>query len=211
MSTFSQKIDEWMKEAETRPESAVTIVRLVSKRLVELTTRNEELLAENIALQNGTRVEEYQKRIAHLEYQLDLLKRRFGGEAMELAKIPVPSVAASTVSLLAYNTYGRILRLELNADIQSLGRLADETLQTSEQPRLVAVPSNEEVMLLFTSGRVTTSAVEDISTLDLGSEWMWAKRLCPMSLTPGNGWPVSCPFHACRSLNSSCRSAAVAV
>src|SRR5512139_3298763 len=117
MSSFSQKIDEWMKEAETRPESAVTIVRLVSKRLVELTTRNEELLAENIALQNGTRVEEYQKRIAHLEYQLDLLKQRFGGEAMELAQIPVPSVAASTMSLLAYNTYGRILRLELNADI----------------------------------------------------------------------------------------------
>ena len=74
MSSFSQKIDEWMKEAETRPESAVTIVRLVSKRLVELSTRNEELLSENIALQNGTRVEEYQKRIAHLEYQLDLLK-----------------------------------------------------------------------------------------------------------------------------------------
>ena len=33
MASFSNKIDEWMKEAETRPESAVTIVRLVSKRL----------------------------------------------------------------------------------------------------------------------------------------------------------------------------------
>ena len=41
MSSFSQKIDEWMKEAETRPESAVTIVRLVSRRLVELTARND--------------------------------------------------------------------------------------------------------------------------------------------------------------------------
>jgi hypothetical protein len=179
MSSFSQKIDEWMKEAETRPESAVTIVRLVSRRLVELTTRNEELLAENIALQNGTRVEEYQKRIAHLEYQLDLLKRRFGGDAMELAQIPVQSVAASTMSLLAYNNYGRILRLELNPDIQALGRIADETLQTSEQPRLVAVPSNEEVMLLFTSGRVTTCAVEDISTVEIGGEWLWANAALP--------------------------------
>jgi hypothetical protein len=64
--SFSNKIDEWMKEAEARPESAITIVRLIARRLRELTERNEELLAENIALQNGTRVEEYQKRIAHL-------------------------------------------------------------------------------------------------------------------------------------------------
>jgi predicted RNase H-like nuclease (RuvC/YqgF family) len=76
--SFTNKIDEWMKEAEERPESAVMIVRLIARRLRELTERDEELLAENIALQNGTRVEEYQKRIAHLEYQLDLLKRRFG-------------------------------------------------------------------------------------------------------------------------------------
>ena len=179
MSSFSQKIDEWMKEAETRPESAVTIVKLVSKRLVELTARNEELLTENIALQNGTRVEEYQKRIAHLEYQLDLLKRRFGSEGLELAEIPIQSTASSTMSLLAYNTYGRILRLEIDSDLQSLGRIADETLQTSEQPRLLAVPSNEEVLLLFTSGRVATCAVEEISTVEVGSEWMWANAALP--------------------------------
>jgi hypothetical protein len=179
MSSFSQKIDEWMKEAETRPESAVTIVKLVSKRLVELTARNEELLTENIALQNGTRVEEYQKRIAHLEYQLDLLKRRFGSEGLELAEIPIQTTASSTMSLLAYNTYGRILRLEIDSDLQSLGRIADETLQTSEQPRLLAVPSNEEVLLLFTSGRVATCAVEEISTVEVGSEWMWANAALP--------------------------------
>ena len=179
MSSFSHKIDEWMKEAETRPESAVTIVRLVSRRLVELAARNEELLAENIALQNGTRVEDYQKRIAHLEYQLDLLKRRFGGEAMELTELPAQSSTASTVSLLAYNSYGRILRLELDRELRALGRIADETLQNSEQPRLLAVPSNEEVMLLFTSGRVTTCAVEDISTMETGGEWMWANAALP--------------------------------
>ncbi|MBI3169827.1 MAG: hypothetical protein HYZ22_15195 [Chloroflexi bacterium] len=59
--SFTKKIDEWMKEVEDRPESAVTIVRLVVRRLRELSERNEELLAENIALQHGTRVEEYQK------------------------------------------------------------------------------------------------------------------------------------------------------
>src|SRR5215211_4132188 len=120
MSSFSHKIDEWMKEAEARPESAVTIVKLVARRLNELTQRNEELLAENIALQNGTRVEEYQKRIAHLEYQLDLLKRRFGAEEAAFADLPSQSTAVSTLSLLVYNTYGRVLRMDLDSDLPAL-------------------------------------------------------------------------------------------
>src|SRR5215208_8058246 len=158
--SFTHKIDEWMKEAETRPESAVTIVKLVAKRLRELTERNEELLTENIALQNGTRVEDYQKRIAHLEYQLDLLKRRFGAGESLLAELPISSVPVSTTSLLMYNSYGRVLRMEIDPNTQALGHVVDEALATSEQPRLLAVPSNEEVLLLFTSGRVSTCAVE---------------------------------------------------
>lgn len=179
MSSLSHKIEEWMKEAEARPESAVTIVRLVARRLNELTTRNEELLTENIALQNGTRVEDYQKRIAHLEYQLDLLKRRFGADETTLAELPTNNVEASTLSLLIYNTYGRILRMELDSDVQALGRIVDETLQSSEQPRLLAIPSNEEVLLLFTSGRVSTCAVSTISTVTLNSEWTWDKAALP--------------------------------
>src|SRR5688572_10770763 len=128
--SFSHKIDEWMKEAETRPESAVMIVKLVAKRLRELTERNEELLTENIALQNGTRVEEYQKRIAHLEYQLDLLKRRFGGDESLLAEFPTASAETSTLSLLVYNNYGRVFRIEIDADIEVPGRVVDETLQS---------------------------------------------------------------------------------
>ena len=188
MSSFSHKIDEWMKEAEARPESAVTIVKLVAKRLRELAERNEELLTENIALQNGTRVEDYQKRIAHLEYQLDLLKRRFGADEAALAELPANNIEASTLSLLVYNTYGRIFRtpalapgasVDINSDVQALGRIVDETLQNSDQPRLLAIPSNEEVLLLFTSGRVSTCAVNDISTIEIGSEWTWDKAMLP--------------------------------
>lgn len=179
MSSFSHKIDEWVKEAEARPESAVMIVKLVAKRLRELTERNEALLTENIALQNGTRVEEYQKRIAHLEYQLDLLKRRFGADETAFAELPANNVEASTLSLLIYNTYGRIFRTELNSDVQTLARIADETLQNSEQPRLLAVPSNEEVLLLFTSGRVSTCAVSSIATIEIGNEWTWDKAALP--------------------------------
>jgi DNA gyrase/topoisomerase IV subunit A len=171
--SFSHKIDEWMKEAEARPASAVMIVKLIANRLRELTQRNEELLAENIALQNGTRVEEYQKRIAHLEYELDLLRRRFGADESMLAELPVKAAETSTLSLLVYNTYGRIFRIEVDAEAQSLGRIMDETLQNSEQPRLLTIPSNEEVMLLFTSGRVSTYAVSEIPASDCGGAWAW--------------------------------------
>ncbi len=177
--SFSQKIDEWMKEAETRPESAVTIVKLVARRLRELAERNEELLTENIALQNGTRVEEYQKRIAHLEYQLDLLKRRFGADESILAELPTASVEMSKLSLLIYNNYGRIFRIEVDSEAQGLGQILDETLPTSEQPRLLAVPSNEEVLMLFTSGRVSTRAVSDIQTVTCGGTWMWNEAALP--------------------------------
>ena len=177
--SFSHKIDEWMKEAEARPESAVTIVKLIARRLRELTERNEELLSENIALQNGTRVEEYQKRIAHLEYQLDLLKRRFGADESLLAELPANPAEISTLSLLVYNTYGRVFRLEINADTEALGRIVDETLANSEQPRLLAVSSNEEVLLLFNSGRVSTQAVSSIPAVDCGGAWAWEQAALP--------------------------------
>ena len=179
MTSFSHKIDEWMKEAEARPESAVTIVKLVANRLRELMERNEELLAENIALQNGTRVEEYQKRIAHLEYQLHLLKRRFGADEALLAELPSQSAVSTTTSLLVYNNYGRVFRVEVNTDVQSLGLIKDENLQSSEQPRLLAVPSSEEVLLLFTSGRVSTYPVESIATVEPGGEWIWKTAALP--------------------------------
>src|SRR5215208_5910373 len=198
--SFTHKIDEWMKEAETRPESAVTIVKLVAKRLRELTERNQELLTENIALQNGSRVEEYQKRIAHLEYQLDLLKRRFGADESILAELPTASAETSTLSLLIYNNYGRIFRIEIAADVQSLGRIADETLANSEQPRLLAIPSNEEVLLLFTSGRVSTQAVDNIPAVDCGGAWRWEQAALPdeprsgeflACIMPVSGLPLS--------------------
>jgi hypothetical protein len=179
MPSFSHKIEEWMKEAETRPESAVTIVKLVTKRLSELTTRNEELLTENIALQNGTRVEEYQKRIAHLEYELDLLKRRFGSQVEELPELPIRTGDVSKTSLLVYNAYGRVFRSEFEGGLEISGRIVDDTLQTSEQPRLLAVSSEEEVLLLFNSGRVSTCAVSSISTMDAGAEWIWENAALP--------------------------------
>ena len=177
--SFSNKIDEWIKEAETRPESGSLIVKLIAKRLRELTERNEELLAENIALQNGTRVEEFQKRIAHLEYQLDLLKRRFGTDDISLVEPAPDSVESSTLNLLVHNAYGRILRIEINSDALSLGRITDEIINEREPPRLLGVSSNEEVLLLFTSGRVSTYKVSDIPFVELGGMLSWGQAALP--------------------------------
>jgi hypothetical protein len=201
--SFNNKIDEWIKEAEDRPESALTLVRLIARRLRELTERNEELLAENIALQNGTRVEEYQTRISHLEYQLDLLKRRFGGEGAALTEIPAEPVEPVSPSLLVYNGRGRILRVELAPDQVEPGRIADKLDTTREPPRLLAVPSNEEVLLLYSSGRVSTIAVEAIPTVEAGAGWEWEGAALPdepragetlVCITPFSGLPVSSFF-----------------
>lgn len=191
--SFNNKIDEWMKEAEERPESAVMIVRLIARRLRELTERDEELLAENIALQNGTRVEEYQKRIAHLEYQLDLLKRRFGVDDASLVELPTKPDEASTLSLLVYNPQGRIFRLE-PGDTKELGRITGDMLTELEPPRILAVPSNEDVLLLFTSGRVDTYAVKDLPTVELGGAWEWRQAAMPNEPRAGETLACIAPF-----------------
>ena len=76
------KIDEWIREVEERPASAALIIQYIANRLSELAAREEELAAQNIELLSGRKVEEYENRIASLEYQLELLKRQLGGEVI---------------------------------------------------------------------------------------------------------------------------------
>jgi hypothetical protein len=193
--SFSNKINEWIEEAEARPESALS--------LRELTERNEELLAENIALQNGTRVTEYQQRIAHLEYQLDLLKRRLGGDAAVLVETPAKPDQPVTASLLVYNGRGHILRLELDPENEEPGHLAERPHPNDEPPRLLALPSNEEVLLLYSSGRVSTLSVATLPCVEAGGGWKWERAALPdepragealVCITPISHLPVSSFF-----------------
>lgn len=179
--SFHNKIDEWIQEAEARPESALTIVKLVAKRLRELTERNEALLAENIALENGTRVEEYRKRIAHLEYQLDLLKRRFNADEDDLrAEVAARAGETSTTtSLLVYNAHGKFFRVELSDERSEIGRIQGGLSAEMEPPRFLAVPSNGEVLLLFSSGRVSTCAVGSLPRVEAGGAWTWEQASMP--------------------------------
>ncbi|MBP6210724.1 MAG: hypothetical protein KA473_14920 [Anaerolineales bacterium] len=193
--SFTKKIDEWMKEVEDRPESAITIVRLVVRRLRELSEHNEELLSENIALQTGTRVEEYQKRIAHLEYQLDMLKRRFGLDEAALTNSPTQAEGeASILNILVYNALGQIFRTELDSDVKEVGSISGGVGTDLEPPRILAVPSNENLLLLFTSGRVEKFLVTDIPAMPLGSAWAWNQAALPHEPRAGEQLACIIPF-----------------
>ncbi len=155
-----EKIEEWIKEAEERPASAPVIIQFIGNRLRDLMQRNEELVTENIALMTDKRVEEYEQRIAHLEYQLDLLKRQFGGDLSAALEAGADKAAlAGSLSLLVYSVEGRVLRLAADlaaaAERPRLGQLQGLN-SGSEPPRLLAAAPGDELLLVFSSGRVAT-------------------------------------------------------
>lgn len=159
-----EKIEEWLKEVEERPASAGLIIQFVGNRLRDLAERNQALTAENIALMTDKRVEEYEQRIAHLEYQLDLLKRQLGGDlsaALEAAgSAPgAPGKPSAQMSLVIYHPSGRALRLTAGPPRQGeplrLGRLVGELIVNGEPPRLLGVSTSDELLFVFSSGRVT--------------------------------------------------------
>jgi len=181
-----EKIEEWIKEAEQRPSSAPLIIQFIANRLRDLASRNEELLGENIALLTGKRVEEYKQRIIHLEYQLELLKRQLNGELTEAdltdAQPTSPEPATQPASLLIYNPQGQVLRLELPPSPSSNGSwlsLAVPVLPNEEPLRLLAVPSTEELLFIFTSGRAVTLPLNRLPLSDQGAPLDWSTASIP--------------------------------
>jgi hypothetical protein len=170
------KIAEWLSEIEERPSSGPVIVQYIANRLSELTARNEELLAENIELRTGRKVEEYESRIANLEYQLDLLKRQVGGQvSLAGSEQPAGATGVETASLLVYTPQGQVLRVE----IDPAGLISGEPVAAfrpgefggETPPRLLATGSRQELLLVFDTGRtqampvsaVPAAAVPDLS------------------------------------------------
>lgn len=165
------QIEEWIREVEERPSSGTLIVRFVANRLRDLTQRNEELLAENIALRTNKRVEEYESRIANLEYQLDMLKRQVGGNLSGLANALITPAAEERLSVLAYLPMGRVLRVELGVNSlaggQRVPQLISPVAAGERPPRLLVTNSQEELVFLFDSGRTVTMPV---SAIPVGTE-----------------------------------------
>jgi DNA gyrase/topoisomerase IV subunit A len=147
------KIEEWLHEVEARPESASAIIREIANRLNDLEAQNEALLAENIALRLGEKVEAYERRIANLEYQFEILKRQTGQASVE--------PASGAPSLLIYDGQGRVFRLELEAPSSgaTVARFAREGLSIDEPARLLVVDPQEELLFIFDSGRAINMPV----------------------------------------------------
>ncbi len=174
-----EKIESWIKEVSERPTSAPLLIEYLTSRLRDLTGRNEELRAENIALISGKRVEEYVRRIEHLEYQLELLKRQFGGEIPAENLAPAVQPKMESLGILAYNGQGRLVHLPLDpnaiSEFQSRYTLAGDGLVNGEPPRLLVLPESEELLFVFSSGRV---AAQPLQGLPIGQE-DWSKGAIP--------------------------------
>ena len=152
-----EKIDEWIQEVEQRPLSAALIIRYIANRLSELAEREEQLSAENIELLSGRKVEEYENRIANLEYQLDLLKRQLGGEVVLPSEVPVVKQLPDLFNLLLYHPLGQVMRVELDpaglTSPQVVAKVTGELTPGGLPPSILAVPAQEELLLVFDSGR----------------------------------------------------------
>lgn len=154
------KINEWIEEIEQRPLAAPFIVRTLSARLIELDKINEELREENLKLQSGKKIQEYERRIAELEYQIELLKRQAAGGEATLAPLEQPS-------LLIYEASGKLLITNFSpATLVSGHTLA--AIQGFEAPQLddihllTAGPS-DELLFLFDSGRIYTRRTGELT------------------------------------------------
>jgi DNA gyrase/topoisomerase IV subunit A len=180
------KIEEWIHEVERRPASASLIIQYIANRLSELASRDEELAAQNIELLSGRKVDEYESRIASLEYQLDLLKRQLGGEVILPTEAPTPKPLPGMIELLLYTPLGQVLRVELNpAELDSsktIARIVGELAQGGMQPSLLVTTSQEELLFIFDSGRtvavpVTQPPASDADNLDWKQAYIQEPRI----------------------------------
>jgi DNA gyrase/topoisomerase IV subunit A len=160
------KIDEWIQEVEERPTSAILIIQYIANRLSELASREEELAAQNIELLSGRKVEEYENRIANLEYQLELLKRQLGGEVILPTELPDIKPHLEMINLLVYNPLGQVMRVELSPTSlisgQVIDRIISETPLIETQSNVLVTNSQEELLFLFDTGRTVALPVANL-------------------------------------------------
>jgi DNA gyrase/topoisomerase IV subunit A len=192
-----EKIEEWIEEVEQRPTSAPLIIQFIANRLSELSKWNEQLREENIALRTGKRVQEYEQQINSLEYQLEILKRQFDGEIPQV-DIPSASKPVEMINLMVYDQQGRIARLQLDIatleDGCSPGNLSGLPLD-GEPPRLLVTPSSEELLCVFTSGRIAPLPVVSIPEINFDAESVdWEQVSIPHEPTLGDALACLMPI-----------------
>ena len=166
-----KKIDEWIREVEERPASAALIIQYLANRLSDLASREEALAAQNIELQSGRKVEEYESRIAILEYQLDLLKRQLGGDLNLPTEMRVIKPHCEVLNLLVYSPQGLVLRGEIDlgklASGQAIGCIRAEDFSADLRPVTLVTTSSEELLFLFDTGRTMVAPVSQLPLVQI--------------------------------------------
>ena len=179
----SEKIEEWIQEVTERPSSAPLVIQFIANRLNELSQWNEKLREENIALRTEKRVQEYEQQIKHLTYQLELLKRQFGGELPDAGTLASMGKPVDQMNLLIYDAEGRIARLELDAALLEDGSILGNLngLPTAGEPaRLLIAPASEELLCVFTSGRIAPLPVASVPVMKVSADPQdWAQVQIP--------------------------------
>lgn len=167
-----EKIEEWLLEVTERPTSAPLVIQFIANRLNELSKWNEQLREENIALRTEKRVQEYEQQINYLTYQLDLLKRQFGDELPDEDALTALSKPDDQLNLLIYDHQGRIARLVLDfaimTDGSSIGNFQGLPIN-GEPPRLLVASSSDELLCVFTSGRIAPLPVTSIPVMEFAT------------------------------------------
>jgi DNA gyrase/topoisomerase IV subunit A len=191
-----EKIEEWIQEVKERPASAELIIQFIANRLRDLSAWNEELRTENLELRSGARVDKYERQIAHLGYQLEMLKRQIGGEINIDALEDIQAKAdPDSLNLIVYGPMGRILRQGFNItdhqESPTISRLRAIQPGEPEPPRILIASTTEELMLIFTSGRIVSMPV---SALPLAQsqkgEVNWGEA--PIPEEPNLGETLAC-------------------
>jgi DNA gyrase/topoisomerase IV subunit A len=191
-----EKIEEWIQEVQQRPSSASTIIQYIANRLRELDDWNEKLRGENLDLRSGSRVDEYEREIKTLKYQLDLLKRQFNGGVDELGMEVTPvETEPEMKTMLVYGPNGGVTKVNVEKtgleDGGIICRINNYPTIESEPPRLLVVPSTEELMFIFTSGRIITLPAASIKPIEDSSVGVdWGKAYIPAE--PNVGETLAC-------------------
>jgi DNA gyrase/topoisomerase IV subunit A len=178
-----EKIEEWIHEVKERPGSAPLILEYISKRLKSLSDRNEELLAENIELRTGKKVDEFEKRIATLEYQLEMLKRQVG-ETAEVNSLSTGTAPLAAASILVYNHLGKLLRADIpSGELKSggvVGLFKGDPGKGVIPPRLLVTANTEELLCVFDSGRTEAFPVSAVPKCEPQEfDWQHARLVEP--------------------------------
>ena len=162
------KIDEWIRQVEATPVLAPIIIRQITDRLLDLDAVNETLRAENLELNEGSRVKNYERRIAELEFQLDLLKRQLGA--------PGGALLLEIHSLLLFNDKGQVIRLAIDeaslAAAQPFARIAGAPHLMSRTFGLISASEFDQLLLVFSTGRTAVLPVEQVPlSAPSGLDW----------------------------------------